>query len=92
MYAVISRMYPVWSEESDSDYNTILYERFVATHNGLFAMYPATALADTYDHLLTDWFNVAIAHKDRLVVTPPRSNEFRRCDVITFAHTLLEGK
>ena len=89
-YSVISEMYDIWRQESD--YDTILYERFVASHSGLFAMYPATEMPDGYDHLLTDWFNAAIAHHDTLVITPPRNNEFRRCDVTTIAQTLLEGK
>lgn len=91
MYAVISTMLSVWRDELNT-YNNVIYERFVGTQTGLFTMYPATQLNDTYDHMLTDWFNLAMAHKDRLVFTPPRSNEFSRCDVITIAHTLLEGK
>ena len=64
----------------------------MATANGLYAMYPATKLNEDFNHMATDWYNAALARKNHLVITPPRNNEFGRCDVITIAHTILEGK
>ena len=46
---------------------------------------------EDFNYMLTDWYNTAKAEKDRLILTPPRSNEYGRCDVITVAHTLFEG-
>ena len=54
-------------------------------------MFPATRVDESYNYMLTDWYNTALVEKDRLIVTPPRSSEFGRCDVITMAHTVLEG-
>ena len=88
---MLEKVKDIW-DATDISYSTKLYERFVATSNGLYAMFPGTNVNEGFDHLLTDWYNLAMAEKDTLVITPPRSNEYGRCDVITLAHTILEGK
>ena len=75
-----------------NQYDTVLYERFVASESGMFTVYPGTTMPDLYDHTTTDWYNVAYSNKDHLVFIPPRRNEFGRTEVVTIAHTLLEGK
>ena len=47
---------------------------------------------EDFNYATTDWYNAALAAKDNLVLTPPRANEYGRCDVITLSHTMLEGK
>ena len=84
-------MKAIWDSTLQNE-TTKFYERFVATSSGLYAMFPATHVDEDFDFMITDWFNTAIDKKDNLVLTPPRSSEYDRCDVITIAHTLLEGK
>ena len=81
----------IW-QKTTSNESTKFFERFIANKQGLYAMYPATQLPEDYDFKDADWFNLALAEKDKLVVTPPRSSEYGRCDVITLAHTVLYGK
>ena len=78
----------IW-DSTNISYATKIHERFVATSNGLYAMYPATKVNEDFNHMATDWYNAALAQKSDLVLTPPRNNEFGRCDVITIARTIL---
>ena len=90
-WGMFSHAKQIW-DDTDESYSSKIYERFMATSNGIYTMFPATRMNEDYDHMITDWFNGALSVKDTLLLTPPRSNEYGRCDVITMAHTILEGK
>ena len=86
----LSQVESVWNAINPSETGRF-HERFAATTNGIYTMFPATRIREDYNYMLSDWYNAAISQKDTLVLTPPRTNEYERCNVITIAHSLFQG-
>lgn len=68
----LTRMTQAWKNRaSSSSLSKYIVRRYVASHSGVFIVYPGTVLERSYHPSQRDWFRRAVQRPDRTIFTAP---------------------
>ncbi|KAG8193233.1 hypothetical protein JTE90_005580 [Oedothorax gibbosus] len=89
----LSQITTSWKQAATHpEFSNFVVRRFIATHNGVFQVYPATLIDKSFDPTRRDWYMRALEHPGKIILTAPYLDVGGAGYVITLSHTVFEGK
>ncbi|XP_003372730.1 transcription factor AP-2 alpha [Trichinella spiralis] len=76
----------------EGQYPYSVLRRYLATPSGVFLSYPAVLMNQHFDPVQREWFQRAVRHPSKVVITGPVVDPSGFGHIVSLSHTVYEGK
>ncbi|KFD55148.1 hypothetical protein M513_04066, partial [Trichuris suis] len=77
---------------TEGEFQSCVLRRYLATPSGVMLTFPAMLTHQQYDPVQRDWFQRAVQHPSKVVITGPNIDPSGFGHVVSLSHTIYEGK
>uniref|UniRef100_A0A5S6Q9P4 VWFA domain-containing protein n=1 Tax=Trichuris muris TaxID=70415 RepID=A0A5S6Q9P4_TRIMR len=77
---------------TEGEFQSCVLRRYLATPSGVMLTFPAVLMHQQYDPVQREWFQRAVQHPSKVVITGPVIDPSGFGHVVSLSHTVYEGK